>query len=100
MGVAALPIEVASEDQASAASSVGCADAFEQCGGARWQGITCCKVGCHCTAHGAFFSQCQPTDPDARQCLGDITPMFMKKNTGRGPIPTRTMVEKIPRSRF
>lgn len=96
--VSPLPIEVASQDL-SWPSSTGCADAFQPCGGSSWQGVTCCKIGCNCVARGNFLSHCEPADPNARECAADFTPMFMKKNTGRGPISTRTMNE-TSRSRF
>ncbi|CAK0792022.1 unnamed protein product, partial [Prorocentrum cordatum] len=42
-----------------------CAQVYQQCGGARWTGPTCCAGGSACVAHGDFYSQCAPSPEGA-----------------------------------
>jgi len=45
----------------SQAHSSGCSKAFEQCGGQRWTGPTCCEEGCTCSGDdNGFYRQCAP----------------------------------------
>lgn len=37
-----------------------CVDDWDQCGGDKWTGTTCCWPGATCVAEGKWFSHCVP----------------------------------------
>lgn len=38
-----------------------CADAFKQCGGVKFSGNKCCKLGCTCEPQSDYFHGCKPS---------------------------------------